>query len=515
MHSIDVALRRNASDAFVVPGVGGVAEAAHRSSALIAHARSVLARRLPLLLTVMLMVQLLAGALSDPARALTPVMSTAVTLAGAVSGGVASAGAAMKAVTVAGAATSAATLRSIAAASHVDAASQAAAFATLDSARVTPAVVTNPSTVDHILDAALPALDVAAWWTSLSAGERAALADASPTLVGNLDGVPLDERIAANRASAARLLASSSPFGADRTNQQTSYLARVVSGAVSLYAFDIGSDSIVEMIGDAVAATRTLVFTPGTSASLSDFYGGSIQDLARWEVEHATASAPTVAFVYKTGSFPQWTMSDGPFDNNRSITLGVLFDRFNEGLDTTVVGSLARTSVEHSFGSSIGGVAETLGTRFDTRVVLGGVGMLAGWEPSATTRYVAYVAGNDVTRYIYGLVEGDDMGYAIAPSAAHGFEQKDPALSSADWYLPARLFAGIIGPAIEVAQGFVNHNTVASADDNHAVLRGLLADITDAGAEEDSGTPGSPDEAPASPHVDLVFLPTRESRIDR
>ena len=511
MHSIDVALRRNASDVFAVPVIGGVADAAHRGSVLIAHARSVLARRLPLLLTVMLMVQLLAGALSDPARALTPVMSTAVTLAGAVSGGVATAGAAVTAVTAAGAAT----LRSIAAASHVDATVQAAAFVTLDSARVTPAVVTNPETVDHILGAALPALDVADWWAALSAVERTAIADASPTLVGNLDGVPLDERIAANRESAARLLASSSPFGADRTTQQTSYLARVASGAVSLYAFDIGADSIVEMIGDAVAATRALVFTPGTSASLSDYYGGSIQELARWEVENAAASTPTVAFVYKIGSFPQWTMSDGPFDNNRSITLGVLFDRFNEGLDTTVAGPLARTSVEHSFGSSIGGVAETLGTHFDTRVVLGGVGMLAGWEPSAATRYVAYVAGNDVTRYIYGLVEGEDMGYAIAPSAAHGFEQKDPALSSADWYLPARLLAGIVGPAVEVAQGFMNHNTVASADDNEAVLRGLLADITDAGAGEDRGADGAPAEAPASPHVDLVFLPTRESRIER
>lgn len=514
MHSIDVALRRNASDVLGVPG-NALFSGSHHRSAVLGGARFVVLKRVPLLIAVVLMIQLLGGVMADPTRSVTPVMSTAAALAGVVSNGATSAGAAVTAVSTVSAAASAAALQSIAVAAHVDAAEQASAFVLLDSARVTPAVVSNPLAVDRILDAALPATQVAAWWGTLSTAERSDIAVASPTLVGNLDGVPLADRVSANRESASRALTAYPRSGSELASDEASYLARVASGAVSLYAFDVSRDAIVEVIGDVTAATRTLVFTPGTTASLGDFYSGSIQSLAQWEVENAATTQPTVAFVYKIGSFPQWSMSDGPFDNHRSIVLGVLFDRFNEGLDTTTVGALARTSVEHSFGSSIGGVAETLGTRFDTRIVLGGVGMLAGWEPSTSTRYVAYVAGNDVTRYIYGLVEGDTLGYAVAPSAANGFEQEDPRLQSDAWYLPLRLLSGILGPAIEVAQGFINHNRVASATDNTAVLQGVLADV-DAAGETKPGS-GHEDEpsAPVTPHTDLMALPIRELRSEQ
>ncbi|RUR01251.1 hypothetical protein [Labedella endophytica] len=524
MQSIDVALRRNASDVFGVPGIGsaGAFIAAHvtlpAATGLVERIRVFLVRRVPLLLALVLIVQLLGGVLADPTRAIAPVMSTAATVAGAVTSGAATASAAAASIraSVSVAAGSAA-LQSIAVAAHVDPAERDAAFVLLDSTRVTPAVAGNPRAVDRILDAALPATRVAAWWSTLTVAQRTDLAAASPTLVGNLDGVPLDDRIAANREAAARALAAYPRNGSDLASVEASYLARVASGAVSLYAFDVARDAIVEIIGDAVAATRALVFTPGTTASLSDFYGGSMQSLASWEVEHAAASDPTVAFVYKIGSFPQWSITDGPLDNQRSIELGVLFDRFNDGLDTTVVGALARTSVEHSFGSSIGGVAETLGTHFATRIVLGGVGMLAGWQPSTTTRYVAYVAGNDVTRYIYGLAAGDDVGYAVAPSAVHGFEQKDPQLQSDAWYLPLRLIGSIVGPAIEVAQGFINHNRVASADDNGSVLASILSDVASAGEiiGDSISSSGDVPETPAAPHLELLVLSAREMRAEQ
>lgn len=514
MHSIDVALRRNASDVLSVPG-NALLSALRHPSAVLVGARFVVVRRMPLVIAVVLMIQLLGGVIADPTRAAAPVISTAAALAGVVSNGATTAGAAVTAVSTVNAAASAAALQSIAVAAHVDEAEQQSAYVLLDSARVTPAVVSNPHAVDRILEAALPATRVAAWWGSLSATERADIVTASPTLVGNLDGVPLADRVSANRESASRALAAYPRSGSELASDEATYLARVASGNVSLYAFDVSRDAIVEMVGDATTATRTLIFTPGTTATLADFYDGSMQSLAQWEVEHATSAQPTVAFVYKIGSFPQWSVSDGPFDNHRSITLGVLFDRFNEGLDATTVGDLARTSVEHSFGSSIGGVAETLGTRFDTRIVLGGVGMLAGWQPSASTRYVAYVAGNDVTRYIYGLVEGDTLGYAVAPSAANGFEQEDPELQSDAWYLPLRLLSGILGPAIEVAQGFINHNRVASASDNAAVLRGVLADVGSAGETRTASDHDDAPSAPVTPHVDLMALPSRELRSEQ
>ena len=405
--------------------------------------------------------------------------------------------------------------KAIAAASQVDVAERESAIAILDSAQSAPTVLTNPATVDHVIDAALPASVVSGWWGRLTVAERSGIASAAPVLVGNLDGIPLDARVAANRESASRGLAAYPRTGSDLASAEASYLAKVSTGLVSLYAFDVSRDSIVEIIGDPTTATRSVVFTPGTTASLADFYNGSIQSLAEWEVHNTAKAEPTVAFVSKIGTFPRWTMSDGPLDNRRSIDLGVLFHRFNQGLDTTAVGTLARTSIEHSFGSSVGGVAESLGTRFDTRIVLGGVGMIAGWLPDESTRYVAYVAGNDVTRYIYGLANDDAVGYAVAPSASNGFEQKDPALATDSWYLPLRLLAGAVGPVIEVVEGFINHNRVASASDNTSVLESILSDIVLAGTARVDLRSGDVPVPPTAPRIDVLFLPARESSLER
>jgi hypothetical protein len=504
MQFLDVTLRRSASGVFVEP------ENLRSSLATrLPLLRLPVLRHLPLVVCLVLVVQLLGGAFSDQGRAFTPMLSTAATVAGAVSTGAATVSTAVAAATTSAAGSA---RQAIAIASHVDAATRESAIAVLDAARLTPTVLTSPSTVTRILDAALPADIVATWWTGLSAAERSAITAAAPALVGNLDGVPLDDRVAANRTTAARTLAAYPRTGSDLASAEASYLAKISSGIVSLYAFDIARDSIVEIVGDPHTAARALVFTPGTTASLTDFYTGNIQSLAAWEVANSPASESTVAFVSKIGSFPEWSMSDGPLDNRRSIELGVLFHRFNQGLDTTAVGALARTSVEHSFGSSVGGVAEMLGTHFDTRVVLGGVGMVAGWLPKESTRYVAYVAGNDVTRYIYGLVNGDAVGYAVSPSAANSFEQKDPALTADSWYLPLRLLAGIVGPAIEVVEGFINHNKVASASGNTSVLESIRSDIVlsaEPRVDLRSGD-GKPERVPAA-HVEALFLTPRES----
>jgi hypothetical protein len=504
MHFLDVTLRRSASGVFVDPENTGFVLVGRLQSI----GRLPVVRRLPLLVCLVLVVQLLGGALSDEGRAFSPMMSAAATVASAVSTGAATVSSAVTAATTSAAES---THQAIAAAAHVDIAERESAIALLDSARVTPTVFTNPSTVTHLLDAALPAPIVARWWHELDAAERAELTSTAPVLVGNLDGVALADRVAANRVTAARTLAAYPRTGSDLASAEASYLAKVASGVVSLYAFDVARDSIVEIVGDPGTATRTLVFTPGTTASLTEFYTGSMQSLASWEVANAPESQPTVAFVSKIGSFPEWTVSDGPLDNRRSIALGVMFHRFNEGLDTTTVGSLARTSVEHSFGSSVGGVAEMLGTRFDTRIVLGGVGMVAGWLPSETTRYVAYVAGNDVTRYIYGLVDGDAVGYAVSPSAGNSFEQKDPALTSDSWYLPLRLFAGFVGPAIEVVEGFINHNKVASASGNTSVLESIRSDIVLSAAPRVDLRNGDAPTDPPTAHIEALFLTPRES----
>lgn len=56
------------------------------------------------------------------------------------------------------------------------------------------------------LEAATPA-EVALWWASLSRAERGRLIEASPSLIGNLDGVPYSDRDRANRVLLKSMLA--------------------------------------------------------------------------------------------------------------------------------------------------------------------------------------------------------------------------------------------------------------------------------------------------------------------
>jgi len=57
----------------------------------------------------------------------------------------------------------------------------------------------NPQAVADLLASPPPAHDVTLWWTSLNGDSRLALRNASPQLVGNLDGVPFSVRDSANR----------------------------------------------------------------------------------------------------------------------------------------------------------------------------------------------------------------------------------------------------------------------------------------------------------------------------
>jgi pimeloyl-ACP methyl ester carboxylesterase len=60
-------------------------------------------------------------------------------------------------------------------------------------------VASNPAAIGSLLADPPRATDVTAWWDSLDAQRHAALREASPQLVGNLDGIPFQVRDIANR----------------------------------------------------------------------------------------------------------------------------------------------------------------------------------------------------------------------------------------------------------------------------------------------------------------------------
>lgn len=66
----------------------------------------------------------------------------------------------------------------------------------------------NPASVAGLLEQPPPATAVSTWWGALDRDHRAAVALASPQLVGNLEGVPYATRDAANRAFLADTIRS-------------------------------------------------------------------------------------------------------------------------------------------------------------------------------------------------------------------------------------------------------------------------------------------------------------------
>src|SRR6218665_3508752 len=108
---------------------------------------------------------------------------------------------------------------------------------------------------------------------------------------------------------------------------------------------------------------------------------GGIQALAQGEVGRSYGEV--VAFVFKDGRFPETAdlFSNGPQINTIADRIGANYADFLKGLRASVLGGLRIVSVEHSFGSAAGGEAERRGARLDTRILLGGIGMKAGWQP--------------------------------------------------------------------------------------------------------------------------------------
>ncbi|GLJ79216.1 hypothetical protein [Microbacterium imperiale] len=88
-------------------------------------------------------------------------------------------------------------------------------------------------------------------------------------------------------------------------------------------------------------------------------------------------------------------------------------------------------SLEHSFGTAIGGAAESAGADFRPRVLLGGIGMLEGWEARDGTEYYAIQGPRDVNRYLDGAQVGA-LGYAITPSQENGITELDSGMTAGD-----------------------------------------------------------------------------------
>lgn len=315
----------------------------------------------------------------------------------------------------------------------------------------------------------------AEWWDRLTSEQRERLIEHAPELIGLLDGVAPEARVAANKNVAADQYEEnkkmieyleSLPYVVDPSGRsasenliktlklENSYLEQVKKGHVQLYTYDRSADRIVEMIGDPQSATQQFTFIPGTDSNLSGFFNGTTQGLASRVAESVPG---TLAFVCKDGPYPKFPPWDDRFTGSASVTaeLGQRQARLQAGIDAAGYSSLPNTAVGHSAGLAILTSSETAGAGYDNVVSLSGIGMNDQWSPNPGTSYYDYTTERDFILPLRGIDTGSDWGYPLKPNKENGFTVLDSGIET-KWTSP-----------------FGGHSQIASEDTSPQVRRGL------------------------------------------
>ena len=243
-----------------------------------------------------------------------------------------------------------------------------------------------------------PAEAVAQWWWRLTESQRQQLIAEAPLVVGNLAGVPLESRVAAN-ARSAEYFANAEGISA----QEADYWNRVAAGRVKLVVSDPGNSRIVEMIGEAGPDTaRVITFLPGTMSQMKHFYAGSAQQVAQYLVTRSGGTS--VAFVYKDGSWVSWLGPGANTNYDRLQELGGQVAEFQREVverEPSLQGD-SQVAIAHSAGMSVLSGAELSGADFDTVMSLGGAFALRDWRPDPGTDYHHFQYDNDAINMIDG-----------------------------------------------------------------------------------------------------------------
>lgn len=316
---------------------------------------------------------------------------------------------------------------------------------------------TDPAAFDALLDED-PA-DVARWWSALSLEQQSTLVVMAPTLIGQLNGVPVMVRVAANRLNARDQIAKDRAYlaqwelnrekeleqqartgagyderfwvGQDERMREVRNRIAYLNGAltpdangryVQLVLLDVENHRIAEMFGTPGADTRaTLVHVPGTFTNLNSFYDGGAQDLPRRIAERQPG---TVTFAWKGAPFPGefHSPSDGA---GMALGLSEANDpTYAAGAATPLAGFFAGIQQSHDLdhaASDISGhswgmagisAGETEGMRPRNVFSLSGAYVVEDWPRNAENYYhVSYE--RDILTVGQGVVFSPSLGVSV------------------------------------------------------------------------------------------------------
>ncbi|MGW2282766.1 alpha/beta hydrolase [Streptomyces sp. NPDC001770] len=265
-------------------------------------------------------------------------------------------------------------------------------------------------------------VQVAAFFAALSPAQRQALVVRHPSVVGNLDGVPLELRYRANSLS---LKASTDPR------------YRLLAGqGRRILAFDPrGRGLVAEVFGDLRAARHVAVVVPGSDIDAgtydrdSDPYGAPA-GMARSLRDATGPDTAVIAWAgYTTPVGVGWDAATGELAEAGADRLA----RFTDGLAAD--GLPAPAVFCHSYGSVVCGLAAHR-LHVGDLVVLGSPGMRA--ESVAALGTSARVwAAKDPTDWI------DDVPNVEFAGVGHGTDPTDPGFGARR--VPARRAVGHTG----------------------------------------------------------------------
>ncbi len=236
------------------------------------------------------------------------------------------------------------------------------------------------------------------WWEGLTEAQRDSLLVSDPLRYGNLDGIPLDDRVEANRLTAEDRLSQGGLSAEERA-----YLEAVVAGDRNLVLYDPEGERIIEMFGTpGEQTTDVLVYVPGTDAAMDSFFGGSAQQVGAYLTDR-DRSGGTVAFVYKDGPWAEWN----PFSDRSNASEDFALDRGAAVADFVAAaqgdpafGQVETTAIAHSAGMSVVSGSEVAGAQYDNVLSLGGSWLAPGWQPDPGTSYNHYQYGIDAINYL-------------------------------------------------------------------------------------------------------------------
>lgn len=321
---------------------------------------------------------------------------------------------------------------------------------------------------------------VAEWWSGLSPTVAAALVAGVPALIGNLDGVALADRVAANRARAAghltelhakrdRALGRPGSGDAprrfvpsadlDAIDREVAYFEAVMAKQKQLYAWDPDHGSLIEMSGDPSSAKSALFVVPGTNTTADSFYDGNhVTGFGEWQVREGSGSV--VSFTVMTGPMPQLSplLVDGPQLNTFAANRAPEYANFIRGVSAARP-DLWTMSYEHSYAGAVGSAAERYGGTVDSRFMAASVGAVGPYVPSSETAYYAAQSPDDINRYYAGQRLGY-VGFDIAPESFPGVQVVDTGLPGFDPWKLAGASPLVIKDSVD------HHNALMSNDEN-------------------------------------------------